>query len=170
MTIFKRFYLFFEGGGEWLGGGTEKEEEADSLLNREPNVGIDPKTLGSWPEVKADAYPTEATLHNLYWILILLQMLSWQLVMKYWTPWALPAFIKIISYFDGAVESKWRNKFQIVVKNYNENKQWCGEHNTLRHFNLNPFGFLSSNFTCKNPHHKLSPSRCHSGYPQVVVF
>jgi len=30
-----------------LGVGAEGEEEADSLLSREPNVGHDPRTLGS---------------------------------------------------------------------------------------------------------------------------
>ena len=29
--------------------------EADSPLSREPNTGLDPSTLGSWPELKADA-------------------------------------------------------------------------------------------------------------------
>ena len=26
------------------------EGEADSLLSREPDMGLDPRTLGSWPE------------------------------------------------------------------------------------------------------------------------
>ena len=30
------------------------EGEADSLLNREPDVDLDPRTLGPWPEPKAD--------------------------------------------------------------------------------------------------------------------
>jgi len=37
------------------GGGVEGEGEADSPLSREPDVGLDPRTLGSWPEPKADA-------------------------------------------------------------------------------------------------------------------
>ena len=41
---------------EWWGR-TEGEGEADSLLRREPNVGLDPRTPGSWPEPKADAQP-----------------------------------------------------------------------------------------------------------------
>ena len=32
----------------------EGEEEAGSPLSREPDVGIDPRTLGSPPELKAD--------------------------------------------------------------------------------------------------------------------
>ena len=40
-------------GGEW--GGAEGEGEADSPLSREADVGLDPRTLGSWPEPKADA-------------------------------------------------------------------------------------------------------------------
>ena len=44
-----------------MGGGTERDEEgeAGSPLSREPNVGLDPRTLGSWPEPKADTSPTE---------------------------------------------------------------------------------------------------------------
>ena len=37
----------------------EGEEEADSLLSREPDPRLDPRTPGSWPEPKADAQPTE---------------------------------------------------------------------------------------------------------------
>ena len=43
----------------WAGGGAEGEGEADSLLSREPSVGLNPRTLGPWPELKADAWPTE---------------------------------------------------------------------------------------------------------------
>jgi len=39
----------------WAGGEAEGEEEADSPLSQEPNVGLDPRTLGSWSEPKADA-------------------------------------------------------------------------------------------------------------------
>jgi len=31
------------------------EGEADSPLSREPDAGLNPRTLGSWPELKADA-------------------------------------------------------------------------------------------------------------------
>jgi len=31
------------------------EREAGFLLSREPDVGLDPRTLGPWPEPKADA-------------------------------------------------------------------------------------------------------------------
>ena len=33
----------------------EEEGEADSLLNRELNAGLNPRTSGSRPELKADA-------------------------------------------------------------------------------------------------------------------
>ena len=36
------------------GGG---EGEADSSLSTEPDVGLDPRTLGSWPELKVGAQP-----------------------------------------------------------------------------------------------------------------
>ena len=39
---------------EWWEG-AEAEAEADSLLNREPDAGLDPQTLRSRPELKADA-------------------------------------------------------------------------------------------------------------------
>jgi len=39
--------------------GGVREGEAGFPLSREPNVGLDPRTLGSWPELKADAPPTE---------------------------------------------------------------------------------------------------------------
>ena len=34
-------------------GGAEGEGEADSPLSRKSNVGLDPRTLRSWPEPKA---------------------------------------------------------------------------------------------------------------------
>ena len=37
------------------GGGAEGEGKADSPLSREPDVGLDPRTRGSRPELKADA-------------------------------------------------------------------------------------------------------------------
>lgn len=39
--------------------GRGSEGEADSLRSGEPNTGLDPETLGSWPEQKVDRYPTE---------------------------------------------------------------------------------------------------------------
>ena len=38
-----------------MGGRAEGEGEADSLLNVEPHVGLDPRTLRLRPEPKADA-------------------------------------------------------------------------------------------------------------------
>ena len=40
-------------------GGAEAEGEADSSLSRELDVGLDPRTPGSWPELKADAHANE---------------------------------------------------------------------------------------------------------------
>ena len=37
----------------------EGEEETDSLLSPEPEAGLYPRTLGSWPELKSDAQVTE---------------------------------------------------------------------------------------------------------------
>ena len=46
------FIYFRESKHKW--GGAEGEKEADSLLSREPNVGLHPETLRSCPELKAD--------------------------------------------------------------------------------------------------------------------
>ena len=40
-------------------GAAEGEGEADGLLSREPDAGLDPRTLRSRPEPTADASPTE---------------------------------------------------------------------------------------------------------------
>ena len=59
-SFFKDFYVFIlereeqherEKDDEQWGG---VEEKADSLLHREPHVGLNPKTLGLLPELKAD--------------------------------------------------------------------------------------------------------------------
>ena len=48
-------------------------EKADALLSREPDAGLKPRTLGSWPETKADAKPTKPSrcpwskLFNEFW-------------------------------------------------------------------------------------------------------
>jgi len=39
---------------ERAGGGAEGQGQADSTLSREPDAGLDPRTLGSRPEPKAD--------------------------------------------------------------------------------------------------------------------
>lgn len=36
------------------GGAAEEEGEAGSSLSREPDAGLHPRTLRSWPELKAD--------------------------------------------------------------------------------------------------------------------
>lgn len=41
----------------------QAEGEAGSLLSKEPDVGLDPRTAGSWPEPEADAQPTEPPRH-----------------------------------------------------------------------------------------------------------
>ena len=47
-NFLKRFYLFKrERMRENTSGREEVEGEADSLLSREPDVGLDPRTLGS---------------------------------------------------------------------------------------------------------------------------
>ena len=38
-----------------MGGEAKGEGQADSPLSREPNAGLDPRTLGLRPEPKADA-------------------------------------------------------------------------------------------------------------------
>jgi len=35
----------------------------NNILMREPDAGLHPRTLGSWPEQKADAQPTEPCRH-----------------------------------------------------------------------------------------------------------
>ena len=58
ILLFKRILCFWERQRankqerehEWRGG-AEGEGEADSLLQREPKVGLHPETLGSWPEL-----------------------------------------------------------------------------------------------------------------------
>lgn len=42
-----------------MGGGAEGEEKADSLPSRETDLSLDPRTLTSGSEPKADAYATE---------------------------------------------------------------------------------------------------------------
>ena len=46
-----------EEGGKQSGGmgrrrGRERESQADSILNAKPDVGLNPTTLRSWPELK----------------------------------------------------------------------------------------------------------------------
>ena len=56
MVFFLRFYLFErERESRQAGEAAEGEGEAGSPLSREPDVGLDPTTLGSRPEPKADA-------------------------------------------------------------------------------------------------------------------
>ena len=52
--FFKDFIYLFEIEHE-PGGEAEGEGDAGFPLSREPDVGLDPRTLESWPEPKADA-------------------------------------------------------------------------------------------------------------------
>ena len=55
---FKDFYLFTwdrERERAHKQGEGQAEGEADSLLSKEPDVGLDSRNLGSWPEPKAEA-------------------------------------------------------------------------------------------------------------------
>ena len=74
-----------------LGGGAEKEGErehqADSSLSAEPDMGLDPRTLRSWPEPKAGVrclihWATQGSSHvNIemaFWILVWFTNLSIQ--------------------------------------------------------------------------------------------
>ena len=55
LFIWKRFKKKKEIASQWAQVGGETKGEAGSLLSSEPDVGLDPKILGSWPEHKADA-------------------------------------------------------------------------------------------------------------------
>ena len=59
--FFEGFYLFHlrerERQHTWEGGEAEGEGGTDSLLSRAPNAGLNPRTLRSRSEPKADAQP-----------------------------------------------------------------------------------------------------------------
>ena len=55
--LFRRFIYLREGEREYARSGAERKGEADFLLSRELDVGLDPKMPGSCPEPKADAQP-----------------------------------------------------------------------------------------------------------------
>ena len=48
-----------------MSGGGRGERQADSLLSAEPNLGLDPRTLRSWPETKSDAQLTEPPRYHI---------------------------------------------------------------------------------------------------------
>lgn len=52
--VFKDFIYLREreSAQEWWGE-AEGKEKPDSPLSKDPNVGLNPRTLGSWPELKA---------------------------------------------------------------------------------------------------------------------
>lgn len=54
--IFKILFIYFtERACTQAGGGAKEKAQSDSLLSWEHNVGLDPRTMGSGPELKADA-------------------------------------------------------------------------------------------------------------------
>ena len=61
-----------EGKRAWIGVGADRE--ADSPLSGELDTGLYPRTLGSWPKLKANTQPTEPPrlpppfLYNTYYI------------------------------------------------------------------------------------------------------
>ena len=61
LKFFKRFYVFiWERAREHeQGKGQRGNQTPKPQLSREPDVGLDSRTLGSWPELKADAWPTD---------------------------------------------------------------------------------------------------------------
>ena len=52
LLFFKGFIYLRERMYNMYKGGAEREVEADSSLSREPNAGLHPTILGSWPEPK----------------------------------------------------------------------------------------------------------------------
>ena len=60
LIFYFKIYLFQrESMWVWAGRGAEVERDADSSLSREPNAGLNPRTLRSCPELRADTQLTE---------------------------------------------------------------------------------------------------------------
>ena len=59
LTFFITVLFIYLRKSEQEGERAGAEGEADSSLGRKPNAGLDPTTLGSWPELQADASTTE---------------------------------------------------------------------------------------------------------------
>ena len=61
--FFKDFIYSFDRQRSQVGreAGRERGREASSPLSREPDAGLDPRTLRSWPELKAEALTHWAT-------------------------------------------------------------------------------------------------------------
>jgi len=53
--IFKNYLFIYLREREWENTEGEGKGEAGSLLSQEPDVGLDPRTPGPWPEPKAVA-------------------------------------------------------------------------------------------------------------------
>ena len=62
----KKFIYLFERERAQAGGAAEEEGEGegDSPLSKDPDAGLDPRTPGSRPELKADAPLTEPPRHH----------------------------------------------------------------------------------------------------------
>ena len=71
LFFFKDFIYLFDRQRSQVG--REAGKEAGSLLSREPDVGLDPRTPRSWPEPKAEAlthWATQVPYLHLYFYLI----------------------------------------------------------------------------------------------------
>ena len=53
ILIFLKFFIYCERKRDCVCERAEGEGQADSVLNLEPNAGLDPKTLRSWPQQKS---------------------------------------------------------------------------------------------------------------------
>ena len=83
--IFFRLFIYLFDRQRWQVGreaGRERGREAGSLLSREPDVGLDPKTLGSWPEQKAEALTHWATQAPHTFLMVIFEAQKFLNVMK----------------------------------------------------------------------------------------
>ena len=65
LLFFLKILFIYKRERHKQGGGAEAEGEAGSPLSREPNLGLDPRTLESQSKPKAEASPTEPPRHPL---------------------------------------------------------------------------------------------------------
>jgi len=63
LECFSFFKILFICQSEHKQGERQAEGEAGFPPNKEPDAGLHPRTLGSWPEPKADAQLTESSRH-----------------------------------------------------------------------------------------------------------
>ena len=57
--FFQILFIYLTGREKARAGGVSERRRSRPSLSGEPNTGLDPRTLGSWPEQKADASPME---------------------------------------------------------------------------------------------------------------